>query len=338
MSTSTWLPRGGSGAPASRAADVARVGPRSGATYSRPPPATVRHWGRSKIRSRPWWWQKRTRRWQRRVEHFACRGGPDRGGHRQQVPVAKGRRSSPCRRGTRPACTASTRRSSCIAVVSRLKRRMSASMRQNAGATRCAGCAKSEAKSVPDHSMPAASLRTEKVIVLGVDCDSEFVEERDRASGRCGRCRRGSRCRRARRAVKGHVDRMGVAAEVVVGLEQRDLRALAREQPGAAQTGDAGTDDRDAQAPSLKGSARAAGAGPPRSVLGGGSVDEPRAYARDLCIRRMIVDGFEILGGDPEASDPRVALESAGRCRAPGPRRTSGCRRRVRSRTFRRRA
>src|SRR5271167_3787196 len=102
---------------------------------------------------------------------------------------------------------------------------------------------------------------------------------------------------------------MGVATEVVVGLEQCDLPALARKQPGTAQTGDAGTDDRDAQAPSLKGLARAAGAGPPLSVLGGGSVDEPRAYACDLCIRRMIVDGFKIFGRDPKASDPRVALE-----------------------------
>ena len=42
-------------------------------------------------------------------------------------------------------------------------------MRQNSGRSALRGCANSEPKSVPAHSTPVLSSRTEKVIALGAD-------------------------------------------------------------------------------------------------------------------------------------------------------------------------
>ena len=45
-------------------------------------------------------------------------------------------------------------------------------------------------------------------------------------------------------ALQRDVDRIGVAAEISARLEKRDFM-LAAQQPGAGQTGNAGTDDGD---------------------------------------------------------------------------------------------
>ena len=86
------------------------------------------------------------------------------------------------------------------------------------------------------------SLRTAKLIVLGAD--SMPSSSNSDKPGTCGRCIQGTRCRPVRDAVEV-TSTVCVCPPDIVGLVQRDATPLALQEPGAAQAGNSGTDDRD---------------------------------------------------------------------------------------------
>ena len=118
-------------------------------------------------------------------------------------------------------------------------------MRRNAGRTRLARCAKTASRLAPPHSMPASGTCAEKDMSEAAVSTPELGEESDQARVGALVVDQEAAVDAVRDAVLGDVDGVGMAAEMVAGLEQRDV-GVARQAARRGEAGDAGADDRDA--------------------------------------------------------------------------------------------
>ena len=195
---------------------------------------------------RPWLWQKRTI-----VPTGNCSIWSV--GHDQMQPIIGRKYHSrnvlpkPWRSRKAPmgSFSAASAPSTASAVASLLKRTMSASMRRKRGRSRLRRCAKTVLRSQPLHSSPASGTCTENDMSEAAVSTCSSVNSR--AQLRVGAVVEDQEAGvdTERVAVQRDVDRVGVAAEVVAGLEQGDL-GLAGQRVGAGQAGDARADDGDA--------------------------------------------------------------------------------------------
>ena len=165
---------------------------------------------------------------ERRVEHLAGRAGPDRRRHRQQVPVGEG-----------VGVAAFAQEVAQRALVVRMRGQPRDAFAVEAqdvgkhapelpGARGCASGRRRVARLLPAHSRSGFSRLTAKDISVSTDSTPSSANMRDQVrigalveDQEAGIDRMGP-------AVQRDVDRIGVAAEVAAGLEQRDVMVAAR--------------------------------------------------------------------------------------------------------------
>ena len=199
--------------------------------------------------SRPWLWQKRISVATGKASICSLRARPDARDHRQQVPLPKLAAEAMLRRGTRrPTARASPHpRRRAMWVASRLKRAMSASMRQKPGRSRLRRCANTlrQAGAAPFDPVAARLYRERHVRRGGLH--PQFGEQPHELRIGALVVDEETGVHAMRHAVERHVDRVRVAAEMPCGLEQRDpaLAGCASQLARGSQAGNARADDGD---------------------------------------------------------------------------------------------
>jgi hypothetical protein len=181
---------------------------------------------------------------ERHVEHLAGGARPDRGGHRQQVPFRKCRRvASFMQEVTQAALVVGMRQQpgDAFPVETQDVGEHGPELRAHEVAL-----LPEDGRQIAPRPLDVGVLQADRERHLGLDAvHAEHGEQRDQV--RVGLLVEDEETGidRVRLAFEMDVHCVGVAAEVVSRLEQRDF-VLATEQPGTGETGDAGADDGDA--------------------------------------------------------------------------------------------
>mmetsp|Transcript_3279 Transcript_3279/g.11507 ORF Transcript_3279/g.11507 Transcript_3279/m.11507 type:complete len:308 (+) Transcript_3279:2464-3387(+) len=227
-----------------------RVDVMAGAAGDGPPLRTVIHLQQAVVVA------KADQRADRELEHLRRRARPDAGDHGQQIPVAK--RASEAM----PLQEAADRLSQRGFIATRSECRAKAVEAQQVGehapevrAQQVAALGEDRAQiaAAPLHVL-ARHLGREAHVAFS-DIDAQLLEQLDQQRVGAFVEDQEAGVHAVRDALQRDVDRVGVAAGVVTGFEQRDV-SVAAQRPGGRQAGDAAANNRNALARLITGRPR----------------------------------------------------------------------------------